>query len=425
MKKYIINLKSTARTIHSKAELDKKTKIRLYWFLEPGPKNSPLKYVQAGDRGGFGEAGVMKFSMNTDENGVCEHDEFRMSACGLDKFKVSVGSKKDGSDKKTNEEYEVWRQVFYSVRYMDPKFLFTFGPVSSEYHKHGVWPEQVAAGGGSARVSYDEIIQKYEEGYASIQPVTQDRLEARILLVDRIWLSYKREFIVKTTKRAFRVTSFPQTSNPDTTVQSSWILWPRGQFATGKVGGVGIGNYDFTPNITRLGDRELRVSIPDGTPTATALDEAAGRGKLVYRFSVWFAKVLNGFANSGSGKIVVAYRTRDNAAREVSPRQGTMIHEMGHGLGMVPSTIQEYNEFNGNPIKSGLKKNPTQYQNGGGHCSTAAGGSDPNYVDGTCVMFHYGHDGRSLEFCGSCAPLLKRKNMNRDDMLWPTRSSGG
>jgi hypothetical protein len=86
---------------------------------------------------------------------------------------------------------------------------------------------------------------------------------------------------------------------------------------------------------------------------------------------------------------------------------------------MVPPKIQEYNDFNGNPIKSGLKKNPTHYMNGGGHCSTAAGGAAPNFTNGTCVMFHYGHDGRGLAFCGSCAPIMKRVNLNRSDMAWP------
>lgn len=422
MKKYIINLRPDERVIHSKAELNKKAVRKLYWFLEPGPDNAPLKFVPAKDRGGFGSAGMMKFAKNTDANGVCEHDEFRMSACGLDRFKVSVGLKKDGSDKRTDDEYEVWRRVFFSVRHMDAKFLFTFTPLHDEYRKHGVWPEQVAAGGGSAKVAYKEVVQSYEKGYAYVQPVTEDRLEARLVLVDRIWLAYKREFIVRTKHRTFRVSSFPQTSNPDTTVNSNWIVWPGSAFGKGSVGGVGIGVYDFTPHLQRTGDRELRVAIPDGTPMATALDEAAGRGKLVYKFTVWFAKVLNGFAQSSTGRIVIANRTRGNASRPLAPRQGTAIHEMGHGLGMVPAKIQEYNEYNGNPIKTGLKKNPTQYMNGGGHCNTAAGGSDPNFTDGTCVMFHYGHDGRSLQFCPSCAPLLKRKNLQREDMLWPARS---
>jgi hypothetical protein len=187
------------------------------------------------------------------------------------------------------------------------------------------------------------------------------------------------------------------------------------------VGGVGIGSYDLTPHLTRTGDREIRVAIPDGTPIATALEEAAGRGKLVYKFKVWFAEVLNGFASSATGRILIANRGSSDDSRPLAPRQGTVIHEMGHGLGMVPANVQEYNEFNGNPIKSGLKKNPTQYQNGGGHCSTSAGGSDPNFRSGTCVMFHYGHDARTLEFCPSCAPIVKRLNLNRGGMRWPAK----
>ena len=415
MKKLIINLLSAHRTVHSKAELDKKTKIRLYWFLEPGGSNTPLKFVPAADRGGFGNSGAMKFSMNTDENGVCEHDQFRLSACGMDTFKVSVGSKKDGSDKKTNEDYEVWRKVYFSVRHMKPEFLFTFAPLHSEYQKHGIWPEQIAAGGGSAKVKYQEVITEYAEAEALLQPVTQHQLEGRVVLVDRIWIKFFREFTVNTTKLSFRVDASAFASD----VKSSWVLWLNDKPGTGSVGGTGIGSYDFTPHMKRTGDTELTVTIPSGTPIHTALNEAKDRGKLNYKFKVWFIKVLNGYANSDTGRIVIAYRTRDQAPRGIAPRQGTVIHEMGHGLGMVPAKIQEYNDFNGNPIKSGLKKNPTQYQNGGGHCNTAAGGSDPDFTDGTCVMFHYGHDGRGLTFCGSCAPILKRLNMNRSDMAWP------
>lgn len=415
MKKLIINLKTSARAIHSKAEISKSAVRKLYWFIEGDGGNTPLKLVPAKHRGGFGEAGVMKFSMNTNKQGVCEHDEVRLSVCGMDKFKVSVGLKKDGSDKRTNEEYQVWRQVYFSVRYMDAKFLFPFGPLHDEYRKHGIWPEQVAAGGGSAKVKYQEVITEYNEAEALVQPVTEHHLEGRVVLVDRIWIKFFREFTVRTKKRAFKVDAAKWVAD----AKPSWILWPDGKGGTATAGGAGIGSYDLTPHMQIKGDTELSVSVPDGTPIATALDEAKERGDLVYHFKLWFVKVLNGYANSDSGRIVIANRTRGNTPREVAPRQGTVIHELGHGLGMVPAKIQDYNEANGNPIPSGLKKNPTQYMNGGGHCSTAAGGSDPDFRNGTCVMFHYGHDGRTLAFCGSCAPIVKRLNLNRDDMAWP------
>ena len=415
MKKYIINLKSEDRTIHSKVELNKAAVRKLYWFLEPGGSNTPLKYLPASHRAGFGRAGVKKFAVNTDSKGKCEHDEFKLSVCGMDQFKVAVGLKKDGSDKRTSDEYQVWRQIYFSVRYMDPKFLFTFAPLHDEYHKHGIWPEQVAAAGGSAKVKYQEVITEYGEAEALVQPVTQHHLEGRVVLVDRIWIKFFREFTVKTKLRSFRVDAAKFASD----VKSSWVLWPDGKGGTGTVGGPGIASYDLTPHMERTGETVITVKVPDGLPIATALDEAKDRGDLVFHFKVWFVKVLNGYANSDTGRIVIANRTRGDVPRAVAPRQGTVIHEMGHGLGMVPAKVQEYNEDNGNPIASRLKKNPTHYMNGGGHCSTGAGGSSPDFTKGSCVMFHSGHDARPLAFCGSCAPILKRLNMNRDDMAWP------
>jgi hypothetical protein len=264
-------------------------------------------------------------------------------------------------------------------------------------------------------VKYQEVITKDTEPDPLTQPVTKHGLEGRVLLVDRIWLASQRQFTVESTSRFIRFNVGKFVADPE----PGWMLWDSPQPGTCTAGGIGIGSYDCTQYMTRTGDMELTVKIPDGVPAATALDEAKKRGKMSWHFKLWFIEILNGFADPKTGQITIANRTRGSASRPLSPRQGTVIHELGHGLGMVPRKIQEYNEYNGNPIKSGLKKNPTHYENGGGHCSTAAGGSSPNYTDGTCVMFHYGHDKRTLQFCGTCAPILKRLNLNREDMKWP------
>ena len=422
MKRLYVNKQDTDRTVKSRVELDKKQKVGLYWWCEPvDGNNSPLKYMPAQDRAGFGESGALRMWKKTDDQGVCEHDEFRLSVCGKDKFKVSTGTKKDGSDKKTAEEYEVWRRVYFSVRYMKPDFLVPFDPVINEYKKHGIIPKQIAPAGGSPKVPYEFAIKTYEQGYKLMQKVTEGRLEARIVLVDRVWLANQRDLYVKTKRRSFTLDTNLQTGNAATSVDPGWMIWNEASFGTASAGGVGIGNYDITPYMTRLSDDQIKVDIPNGTPAATALDEAANRGDLSYKFSIWFADVLNGFAQESTGRILIAYHGSSPTPRPVSPRQGTIIHEMGHGLGMVPPSIQEYNEYNGNKIKSGKKKNPTQYENGGGHCHTAAGGSNPNYTDGTCVMFHYGHNARTLQFCPTCAPILKRRDLNRSGMFWPDK----
>ena len=47
MKKLIINLKTSARAIHSKAEISKSAVRKLYWFIEGDGGNTPLKLVPA------------------------------------------------------------------------------------------------------------------------------------------------------------------------------------------------------------------------------------------------------------------------------------------------------------------------------------------------------------------------------------------
>lgn len=412
-KALFVNRHDGERIVKSSVALNKPVIRKLYWFCEPvGGKNSPLKYLPLGDRGGFSGMGADKMSIFTDKNGKCEHEEFMLSVCGLDQFKVSVGLQRDGSDKKTDETYQVWRRMYFSVRTMKPAFTFDYGPVIAEYQKHGIEPKKIAPQGGT-RAAYNQVITAYDQGYALMQSRTEAKLEALILLVDRVWIHLRQEITVTTDKLAFRISSWPSE------VPSSHILWPGASFATGMVSGRGIGNYDVTPYLIRHADRVMRVNIPGSAAIHTPLSEAAGRGRLRYRFTVNFCKVLNGFARSDMGTIVIANRGRDRASRPLAPRQGTMVHEMGHGLGMVKRAIQEYNEFNGNPLPRGPEPNPTHYQNGGGHCKTGAGGSDPNYTNGSCVMYHAGHAARPMAFCGSCAPIVKRSDMTRSAMAWP------
>ncbi|MFN8588608.1 MAG: hypothetical protein U0704_12515 [Candidatus Eisenbacteria bacterium] len=419
MKQLFVNRTAAERTVNSRVEINKRKTKTLYWFFEPGGSNSSLQYLPMAHRAGFGPSGALKMAIPTNPNGVCDHDQFRLSVAGLDTFKVQVGLKRDGSDKKTSEEYKVWRRIYYSVRYMKPDFLFDFGPVHTEYLKHGIEPKKIAPGGGAAKVAYTEILRTYAEAEGLVQPVTEAHLEARIVLVDRVWIVKKREFTYETPLFSFVAGGFARTNDPNTTVEPSWILWPRAKFAKVSVRGTGMPAMDITAHVTRASDRTLKIDVPDTDPAFEKMRDAVVHGDLTYSVTAYFIKVLNGFANSEIGRIVIATRTRDDTPREVAPRQGTMIHEMGHGFGMVPPTTPQFNEYTGKPFPGQPKANPKHYQNGGGHCSQGAGGSSPDFSRGACVMYHAGWDGRPHAFCANCAPIVKRLNMNRNDMLWP------
>lgn len=414
MKRLFVNKTDDDRTVACDAKINKPAVRKLYWFCEPvGGNNTPLNFLRLSHRGGFGPSGASQIALYTDKDGVCKHDDFQLSVCGKDQFKVSVGLKPDGSDKIEDETYESWRRVYFSVRYMDPKFVFDFGPVLSEYRKHGIDPKQIAPAGGAPRIRYREIIEKPEQAYALVQDVTEHGLEGRAVLVDRIWLSETREIRVRTKNLTVSI------QGNDLALEPGNIVWPRDGFASGEVSGKGIANFDVTPYLRRAGNFEVRIDIPSGSNLGKVLTEAAGRAKLTYRLKIKQCGILTGFAQKSSGRIIIANRGLADSPREVQPRQNTLIHEMGHGLGMVPAGFQEYNEFTGNPYPMGPTKNDMQYERSGGHCSTGATGSAPNYVKGKCAMYHAGYDEIPLDFCGTCAPIVKRLNLNRSEMKWP------
>jgi hypothetical protein len=411
MKKLFVNKDKEGRIIHSKAQINK-PKIRpLWWFFEPVGENAPLKFLPKAHRAGFGANAAVKKMVPTDSDGVSAHNEFQLSVCGLDRFKVSVGLKRDGSDKITDETYQVWRRVYYSVQYMDAGFLFDFGKVHSEYHKYGIALKEIAPA-GKKKLAHIPVLEDAMDALdLASAAVTQQKLEARIVLIDRLWLSDTWHL----TKDAAPATYTVKLPKPNLV----WPLGPVSSVVKGTASGVNI-----APFATRAGNK-VRFNFSGNEDLAAK----AAKGELRLDYSIKIlTNVLNGAALP-DGRIVIAARsgikrsptsvTLTNEMRPESPRQGTMVHEIGHGLGMVQRSIREYDPETGNAV---VKKsaNPTYYQNGGGHCSTAAGGTSPEFVNGKCVMFHYGHDARWTYYCSACAPIVKRLNLARErPTQWP------
>lgn len=398
MKKLVVNLDETGRNVESEGQITKPVVWKTYWFFEPvGSDNSPLGFVPKADRAGFGPNSASRIMRLTDSSGVCKHREFHLSVCGKDKYKVMFGVKRDGSDKIEAETYEVWRRVYFSVRYMRTKFLFDFSAIDTEYRKHGIWPVKIDPAGG-ARVPHTRILETRQAGFDLGPAVTEPHLEARFVLVDRMWISEWQTYTIRTGQLSKTIT-FPHD------------VWPEGEFIRGVIEGV-----DVTTLATRSG-KTVTLNIGSNAALATRVQTRKVEGSITVKLR---QKVLNGSTEPGpTGRIVISSRTGIGPElRDVGPRQITMIHEMGHGLKMVVDQIQGYNEYNGNPIASQLIPNPTYYSNGGGHCHTAASGTSPNYKNGSCVIFHAENPNRQSAFCGSCAPIIKRTNMNRDDMPW-------
>lgn len=413
MTKMIVNLSSIGRVANCKAEINKKAVRKLYWTFEPdGGDNTPMSLLARDDRAGF-MGGSTQVSTYTNKDGVSEHKAFRVSCAGKDKFKVSVSLKPDGSGKQTAESFEVWRQIYVSFKYMDAAIMPDLGPLQREYKKHGTVVKKISPPGGE-KIKHTEKIS--EDACMRLKwAVTKAKQEARILLVDKVLSEEWVRSVFTSRSLKVRVRDGAQARpNP-------YFLWDDApKFAVGTVRGTGTSLYDITPFLVREDDRTFKLEIPSTAAMYTVLEEAAKKGPLEYSFNVRFGVYPNGFADEAQGFIVIATRLRTGGPRPVAGRVMTMIHELGHGFGLVRPTYQEYNDHTAKPYPAPTK-NPKYFDVGsGGHCSTGATISGNNYSGGTCVMFYSSHAGRKPEFCPTCAKLVKAANLAAARMPWPS-----
>lgn len=148
-----------------------------------------------------------------------------------------------------------------------------------------------------------------------------------------------------------------------------------------------------------LGNAELDALRDPTNPTP---------GKLVVALQV---RAVNGFSNgfsvNGINVTAVAHKAAFEVREEAAKSQ-TVIHEIGHKIGMV---------------SDGLGKKPnkptTQYtgqNHTGSHCSKGATFTPPKTWSGDpgCVMFGESHAKRPGDFCDECAPIVRKLDLGKD-----------
>lgn len=101
--------------------------------------------------------------------------------------------------------------------------------------------------------------------------------------------------------------------------------------------------------------------------------------------------------------IWLASSSMDGGDRTEAEQQQTAIHEIGHWLGMVPSS--QSTQYTGHGHR-------------GGHCTTGLSANEKKRrsyggLNGTCVMFGENSDGRKSEFCATCDPSMRRSKARR------------
>lgn len=99
-------------------------------------------------------------------------------------------------------------------------------------------------------------------------------------------------------------------------------------------------------------------------------------------------------------------------------QQETLVHEIGHLIGMVPSGPEwaQAHPDEADMDSSKLDKGPFFYSQFGNHChfGLPAGQADPSHT-GACVMF--GGDCQSIRYCVHCAKAVRKVDMSNG---WPS-----
>ena len=163
--------------------------------------------------------------------------------------------------------------------------------------------------------------------------------------------------------------------DPTGTPEAKWFL--GGEFTDNTTGAsIAIDPKDVTPS----GRTAVEVRLPklragwDG--------EISMRLKLV---DSW----CTGLSYTGSNLICVATRV-EWKQRVDAEMKSTLVHEMGHKLGMVADGAT-------------LARQSTYYFKSGGHC---------NHGTNQCVMYGYIYSGRPDRFCSVCEKSVRRLDCN-------------
>jgi hypothetical protein len=364
----------------------------------------------------------------------------KLSIAGGDKYKFLAGKKFDRSGAvSAKEEVEVWRKIFLRLGRMSP---------SASQAKKG-YKTCATANLATAKATYEKsFVEIDDEGPYSIPyeswittikpqvakldkgrpPMEQPARASRIVFVDRIggpalWtqaltLSAKQlqgNKVWNSTLLGDRWTWPPDKGWVSGTL---YLLKPDGSvfWSTTKVEPLlkKKGGYKH-PEGTVAQQFQLNLS---GWPSVNPWIKA-GKGKMRLVLKIWtIGGVAQGFADGNNiaiGTYHPYYYTPNNLM------DNTVIHELGHALGLKVRWAREYDDKTGAGVK--WHDNPTWYDNTfggmGTHCHTGASLVSGEYKNGSCAMLHYTTNSTTL--CANCQDSLIRADLSKIGFwsVWP------
>lgn len=364
----------------------------------------------------------------------------KLSIAGGDKYKFLAGKKSDvGAAVSAKEEVEVWRKIFVRLGRMNP---------SAGLAAKGYKPCPVA-NLATARTAFDKAFVEIEDdgphaipyktwitdigpevaavdkGHA---PIAQPSRAARLLFVDRIggpalWeqtLTLSAAQLKANKAWSCNIVGGRWTWPPD----KDWV------FGTLKLLRTDGSVFWSTDKIEPLLKKKGGYKHPEGTVTQsfrfdisswTSINSwvNAGAGKMQITLFMWtIGGAAQGFASGNNIAIGTRHPYNYDPNTEMD---NTVIHELGHVLGLKVRWAREYDPKTGAGVK--WHDNPMWYDNSHGgmgtHCRTGAKLQAGEYRNGSCAMLHYTTS--ATDFCDDCRKSLVRADLSKIGYwsVWP------
>ena len=375
------------RNVKFKVKLNVKKSILVYLFVEPDKSNKDLSKLKRSDRPGINSVGLAKTSMMTEENGELEF-ELCLSNYGGDKFTVKAALDKSGTKGKklSSTNYEVWKKLYYQTSKMKPSFGFPFNMVVDEYKKHNIELEETS----TVNIPHKENLETAElEAYKTHFKKAKTPYEAHIVLIDRQCDSNTINLNGRLTKQE----TFLEQNNDDWPF-SDWLIKADATDQNGKAGAASIVRK------TVGGKKGIEISL-----SGTGLDAVKNNVSINASY-----KTLKG-EYTGDATFKPNVFIAVGSPRSDASKSKTVAHEIGHGVGMVPTSghdLQYSNENGGSGSHCRHEASPDKK-------SKAQGGTfSGTYTNGKCVMFAYSSE--HYKFCNTCKEFVKESDLSEDAM---------
>lgn len=375
------------RKITVQAKLDKKVEgVEVFWTIEPDSENYKFEPSNNSKNGGF-SPGRYKLKNFTDIDGASSV-EFNLSTYAGDKFTISASLNDKSAEKILEETFEVWKRLWYQVSYLK-KYKSTNFTISEKSYKENFIELKL-----SEKIEFAKPDNKKAaignfnfKKYKKIYKGTKKPYEAHVILVDEQYDRYSQT----DTYRSSTTSGIFKCELEDN--ETIWNLDSKPWFVSGNW------NLTAADGTTRNGSiSKANVKKKTAKKISFNLKTSVGKMKAGDKLDLSIKYLYSSGPFAGDGTYpphnLIAMKGNGN-----SFINDTVVHEIGHGIGMVDSAVS------------------THYELDGDHCHEGATKVDTDWVGGKCVMFENGvNDGKSL-FCEKCKPFVDMSEVN-EATLW-------